>query len=210
MENKICYIVGAGDPCPIPPKPQEGDLVIAADGGYAYLEQHGVRADIVVGDFDSLGRLPDHPNLVKLNPIKDETDTLSAIQLGQARGYTRFAIYGGTGGRTAHTIANLQNLAMLAQNGQRGWLIGEKEIFTVIHNGSIRFAPSSKGFLSVFSLSTASEGVCETGLKYTLDHYTMVNGYPVGVSNEFTGEAAEISVENGTLLVIYTREATEL
>ena len=38
----------------------------------------------------------------------------------------------------------------------------------------------------------------------------MTNAYPVGVSNEFTGSAAEVSVENGTLLILYTMEATEL
>ena len=59
-------------------------------------------------------------------------------------------------------------------------------------------------------MTTESTGVCESGLKYHLDNYTMTNAYPVGVSNEFTGSAAEVSVENGTLLILYTMEATEL
>lgn len=210
MNEKLCHIVGAGEPSSVPPSPRSGDLLIAADGGYEYLQAHGLAPDIVIGDFDSVRVLPQHPNLIRLNPIKDETDTLSAIQLGQKRGYERFAIYCGTGGRTEHTIANIQNLVMLAQHGQRGWLIGQNEIFTAIHNGRIRFSAASQGFLSVFSMTTESTGVCETGLKYRLDHAALRNEYPVGVSNEFTGSAAEISVESGTLLIIYTMEATEL
>lgn len=210
MNEKLCHIVGAGEPSGVPPKPQPGDLLIAADGGYEYLQSHGLTPDIVIGDFDSVRVLPNHPNLIRLNPIKDETDTLSAIQLGQKSGYERFAIYCGTGGRTEHTIANIQNLVMLAQRGQRGWLIGRNEIFTAIHDSGVRFSADSRGFLSVFSMTTESTGVCETGLKYKLDHATLTNEYPVGVSNEFTGSAAEISVEHGTLLMIYTMEATEL
>ncbi len=209
MRPKFCHIAGAGEPSSLPPQPIPGDLLIAADGGYAYLQAHGLTPDLVIGDFDSIGEVPHHPHLIRLNPIKDETDTLSAIRQGQSRGYTHFALYCGAGGRTEHTIANLQNLVMLAQSGQRGWLIGQNEVFTAIHNSSIRFAPGSAGYLSVFSMTTESAGVCERGLKYTLTDYTMTNDYPVGVSNEFTGCAAEISVRNGTLLVIYTMEAHE-
>lgn len=209
-KKNLCHIVGAGEPSSAPPRPRPGDLLIAADGGYEYTEAHGLTPDIVIGDFDSIHQVPDHPHLIRLNPIKDETDTLSAIRLGQERGYERFALYCGTGGRTDHTIANLQNLVMLARRGQRGWLIGQNEIFTAIHNGSIRFSAASKGFLSVFSMTDQSTGVCETGLKYQLRDAVLTHEYPVGVSNEFTGSEAEISVENGTLLIIYTMEAAEL
>lgn len=208
--HNICYIMGAGEQPVAPPRPRPGDLLIAADGGFAYLKQCGLNPDLVVGDFDSLGEPPEHPNLVRLNPVKDETDTLSAIQLGQARGYRRFAVYGGTGGRTDHTIANLQNLAMLARRGERGWLVGRNEVFTAVSNGSVRFSASSRGFVSVFSMTTESAGVYERGLKYGLEDYTMSAAYPVGVSNEFTGKPAEISVRDGVLLIIYTMEAEEV
>lgn len=207
--RKLCYIMGAGEPPRNPPQPQEGDLLIAADGGYAYLEKQSLNPDLVIGDFDSLGTAPAHPGLVRLNPVKDETDTLAAIRMGQARGYERFVIYGGTGGRTAHTMANVQNLVMLAKGGGRGWLVGRDEVFTVVSGGSVRFAAGSQGFVSVFSMSGESTGVCETGLKYRLENYTMTNDYPIGVSNEFTGEEAEISVKEGVLLIIYTLEARE-
>ena len=61
----------------------------------------------------------------------------------------------------------------------------------------------SHGFISVFSLSDESVGVCESGLKYTLDDYTLNNRFPLGVSNEFIGESAKISVKSGTLLIVF-------
>ena len=45
------------------------------------------------------------------------------------------------------------------------------------------------------------------GLYYPLEKGTLTCGFPLGVSNHFTGEAAEISVEDGSLLVIWERKA---
>lgn len=41
----------------------------------------------------------------------------------------------------------------------------------------------------------------EKGLKYLLDNVTVKLEFPIGVSNEFIGEDAEIAVENGMLLI---------
>ncbi len=38
-------------------------------------------------------------------------------------------------------------------------------------------------------------------MKYLLDHVTVKQEFPVGVSNEFLGEDAEITVEDGMLLI---------
>ena len=63
MEGPICYIVGAGTFYEEGFAPERGDFVIAADGGYQILLERGVTMDLVVGDFDSIGFRPDHPNV---------------------------------------------------------------------------------------------------------------------------------------------------
>lgn len=70
----------------------------------------------MLGDFDSLPAAPNHPHVIVLNKEKDDTDMLAAIHEGLGQGYLTFRIYGGTGGRFDHTLANLQCLAYLAQN----------------------------------------------------------------------------------------------
>ena len=58
------------------------------------------------------------------------------------------------------------------------------------------------GTLSIFVMGDQANGVTETGLQYGLDHVTLTNDYPIGVSNEFIAEeAAEVTVEHGTLLI---------
>ena len=79
---------------------------------------------------------------------------------------------------------------------------GENAIFA-LHNGQICFSNKAKGRISVFSHNDVSKGVCEKGLLYSLDNYDLDNKTSIGSGNSFIGKKAEISVDNGTLL-IYT------
>lgn len=187
-------------------KPVKDSLIIAADGGCDYLISNNIVPDYAIGDFDS-GKCPENVPSFRLNPVKDETDTFEAVKLGIEKGCSEFHLFGATGGRTAHTIANIQTLIMLSEKGMTGFIYGNNEIFTVINGGIINFTEDSKGYISVFSLNGECEGVYEKGLKYSLDNYNLTNSYPVGVSNEFIGNEAEISIKNGKLLVICSFDA---
>jgi len=209
MQTPICYIFGAGDHyCP-PPIPVSGDLVIAADGGLTYLEQHGLAPDLVIGDFDSY-TLPEAPSpdfkTVVLPKVKDDTDMVAALREGKNRGYRIFHIYGGTGGRLDHTLANIQCIADLAQKGCKGYLFDRDTVITAIHNDKITFTATAYGTVSVFAHTETCTGVYERGLKYPLTDATLKNTYPLGVSNEFTGVNSEIYVRSGTLIVIYPKD----
>ena len=94
MRGKMatCYIYGAM-PCGSTEKLEEGDLLIAADGGYAYLQ--GQKPDLVVGDFDSLGYVPEGEQIIRHPVQKDDTDMLLAVREGLKRGYRKFVLYGG-------------------------------------------------------------------------------------------------------------------
>ena len=100
MNQNICYIVGAMSLTPaLRPYPVQGDYVIAADRGFDSLIAYGVNPDLAVGDFDSLGHRPSHPNVIQLPAEKDDTDMVYAIRKGLELGYRRFILLGGVGGR---------------------------------------------------------------------------------------------------------------
>lgn len=206
-----CYIIGAGDfegaelLCP-----QEGDLLIAADGGLDYLRKLHMVPDIVLGDFDSLPEadavLGEGPwQIVTLPAEKNYTDMMLAAETGFQRGYREFRIFGGTGGRMDHTLANIQLLVNFIRRGCKGFLIGRDFIITAIHNGKMNFSASYGGYFSVYAFSDTALGVSETGFKYGLEHFTLRNDDPRGISNEFCGQPGEISVEEGTLLICMER-----
>lgn len=199
----ICYIFGSGEYGPEWPDPKPGDLVIAADGGYAHLREHGMSPDLLVGDFDSLGYVPDHPHVVRRPVEKDDTDVALAIQEGWAVGFRAFRIYGGLGGRLDHTLANLQLLCGLTRRGGTGFLSGRDAAVTALCGGRLEFPAGYEGVLSLFCHGERAEGVTLTGLKYPLTGAALSCDVPLGVSNEFTGRPASVSVAQGVLLALW-------
>ena len=180
------------------------DYILAADGGYAHVQALGITPDGVLGDFDSLGYVPANATLFPVE--KDDTDAMLAVRQGLKLGHDRFVLYGGLEGpRLDHTIANLQTLQFLADNGAVGYLVGENQVVTTVTNGRLTFPPESEGTVSVFCMGLPATGVTLKGLKYPLAEGTLTPGFPLGVSNSFTGQAAAIEVKNGTLLVIFDR-----
>lgn len=200
--KKICYIIGAGDVYPTESKAHEQDLIICADGGYEHRCLLGRPEDLVVGDFDSLGRVPQTEHTVVAPCEKDETDMMLAVEEGLKRGYDRFVIFGALGGsRKDHSVANIQLLSFLCSRGAKGCLIHGDEVFFGIRNSGVSFAESCRGYVSVFSLCDESRGVDISGLKYEVKSFTLRSDYPLGVSNEFTGRRSRVSVTDGVLLV---------
>ncbi len=201
----ICYIVGAGEDCGVDFVPQAGDLVIAADGGYRLLRETGIAPDLVIGDFDSLGTAPEGEQVITLPVVKDVTDTWAAIELGRKRCFREFRLYGCTGGRMDHTLANIQTLAALAEQGMQGWLVSKTQEITAISGRTVCFSADCSGTVSVFSHTDRCTGVTIRGLQYELEQAELTNRFPLGVSNAFVGKPAEISVEDGILVLVYPR-----
>lgn len=211
MTAPTCYIIGAA-PTQLPSiEKRPSDLLIAADGGLDACRKAGLIPDLIVGDFDSLGTVPAGENVVTLPVEKDDTDTAHALTLAEERGFRRFVIFGALGGeRMDHSFANFALAASAAKTGSRCWLIGNHTIVTAIHNGECRFPAGMQGDISVFPFGGDAKSVTEEGLKYTLHRADLAGDCALGVSNSFTGDAALIAVEDGTLLIFYRGEYSSL
>ena len=200
----ICYIVGAGECKKLDFTKKDGDIVIAADGGYKYLQQAGIKPDIVIGDFDSLGKAPEGEKIIRLKPEKDVTDTYAAVSEGIKCGYSRFNIYGASGGRIEHTLANIQLIASLAEKNMQASIFDGSTVITAVTAKTLRFDSAYNGYISIFAHSDKCTGVCLRGLKYPLENAELNNLFPLGVSNEFLGVESEIVIGNGTAIIVYS------
>lgn len=208
-----CIIIGAGDLTvgSLPYNP-ETDYVIAADGGLMYCGVLELEPDLILGDYDSLdaeyaeavkaieAQCPE--KVVTLPAEKDDTDMLAAIKHGLAMGYRSFRLYGANGGRLEHTIANIQILKYLKEHDAVGYIMDGTGMILLAQNETITFRDTMDGYINVFSLNEKAHGVTIRGLKYELDDAMLTNDMPLGISNEFIGVQSEISVTDGTLLII--------
>ena len=202
--SRRAWIVGAGDFAPDLFEPRAEDFVIAADGGLRRLQPCGVTPQLIVGDFDSLGYVPQGVRVVRHSPIKDQTDMDLAAREAIKEGCDELLLFGGTGGRFAHTLANLQLLAALEKQGIAAYLIDETTTATALCGGTLFFSETCRGFLSVFAHGGAADGVTLRGLKYPLTNAQLTPDFPLGVSNEFTGAPAAVTVQNGMVLVLWS------
>ena len=183
---------------------EKGDIVIAADGGLKHTQSLGTKPDIILGDFDSLGYVPQGSE--KYPVEKDDTDAMLAAKRGLSLGCREFLFYGSLDGpRLDHTVANFQTLSYLTEHGAKGTLIGLRQQVTLLKNGTLTFPKEAAGNISVFAFGGEAEGVSIRGLYYGLEKGTLTPAFPLGVSNHFIGEEAEVSVEKGRLLIVWDK-----
>ena len=199
----ICYLVGAGDFVGEISK-NPNDIIIAADGGYDALIQHGYIPDLLIGDFDSIEcDIPENIETLRFPKEKDETDMLLAYREGVKRGYKSFVILGATGGRLDHTMANIALLAHFKKYGHEAKIIGQNQIILAIKNESTIISGTKGEYFSIFAYGSDAMGVSVKGAKYSVSDTVLSCDFPLGVSNEFLDTECEISVMDGTLIIMY-------
>ena len=200
-----CIIFGAAEFDRLAEPICPGDFVIAADGGLRHTKKLRILPNEILGDFDSLGYVPDTGVVYPVE--KDDTDTMLAVRRGLELGFRRFVIYGGLEGRRLdHTVANFQTLGFLAQQGAVGFLVGKESICCAVKNAGMRFPREAEGDFSLFCLGPDAKGVTIRRLYYEAENITLTGFFPLGVSNHFTGEQAQVSVADGTVLAIWQRK----
>ena len=207
-----CYIVGAGEFTGRGLSPAAGDLIIAADGGYRYLQGLGIKPHVLLGDFDSLGEPPALEGVELLrHPVrKDDTDTGLALSVGWERGYRTFVLYGCGGGRIDHLLANFQSMGRYAGMGAQVRLVDPGYTAYAVSGGQLTLPPAKPGTLvSVFCHGDAADGVTLRGLSYPLTDARLTCDWPLGVSNAYEAEQPTVAVKDGTLLVLVGCEDAE-
>ena len=198
---KKCYIGGAGEMrCKISPDAE--DILIAADGGYDSLAAMGLMPAAVVGDLDSVSKLPEGVEIIKHPVRKDYTDMHLCYLEGKRRGAGRFFIYGGTGGRSDHTFANYSLLLYAARCGDEAYLIDNDGYSFVLPRGkAVRFPENHGEHISVFAIG-ADATVSIKGFEYECEDLRLTPELPVGVSNSSKDCEGIIEVCQGFALVM--------
>ncbi len=204
-----------------------GDKIVCADAGAEVVLGLGLRPDLLVGDLDSIDpttlRRVRAACPVRAFPVrKDKTDAHLAVELAlemlaaQPGGPGEVVVCGAFGDRFDHSLGLVLYLAGLdlrrgdPHPGVRVWLAGARQEAFVLRGGgedaaTLHGRPGD--VVSLLPLSAAVTGVTTAGLAYPLAGATLRWGETLGVSNEMLGTAAEVTVENGTLLVAHLRGA---
>lgn len=186
-------------------RPEENDLILAADAGYLNAKKFGVEPQILLGDFDSLGE-PDVPDVVELLRVpaeKDETDTQLAVAEALRRGATEIRLIGGLSGRLDHTLSSVAILEHLCEKRVRATMTDGRNRVRFLRNDSV-ILPRSERFryFSILSADAVVRGVSAEGCKYPLKNAVLRRTVQYAVSNEITGNCALVAVRRGGVWIV--------
>lgn len=189
---------------------EKPDLCIAADSGMNFFYRTGLKPDWIIGDFDSAsGEALEYfkgqtdISWIKLNPVKDDTDTESAIRKAIALGAEKITLLGATGTRIDHMLGNIELLGIGLQNHIPIQIVDERNRVRMIDSGITLEREKQFGkFVSLIPYTNVVKGLTLTGFKYPLYRYDLKGFCSLGVSNEIIEASATIKFEQGILIVI--------
>lgn len=208
-----CVIVAGGE------KPEgklalasliQADFIICADSGANHLYELGFVPHLIVGDFDSiredvLQAYYEKGCKVETYPVeKDYTDTELAIQLALEKKPQEIDLLGGIGNRLDHSLANVFLLTAFSRESCRLRLVGSDYTAWVITAETIVVGDPGD-YVSLLALSKKVNGINLKGFKYPLCNASLARGSTCGISNELLQKEGYISLKNGVVLVVHTK-----
>lgn len=192
-------LVVAASPESVVDLPREVDYIIGVDGGYATLLAHGLKPDLLVGDFDSFtGEVP--VDAVRYPSEKDVTDLEIALEAARIRGATEILVYGALGGRLDMTLSNIGLLEAYPE--MRLFTAGQT--VRLVGTGHYELPRQDDHYLSFVPWKQANVSI--RGVKYPLDRYDVASHEALTISNEWTTDLAELTVHAGQVLVLYIKK----
>lgn len=190
------------------------EAVIAADKGMSFFYRNQKMPDVIIGDFDSV----DHESLqyfkaqrgvqmLKLNPVKDDTDTEAAIRYALEHGAEQITLLGATGSRLDHVLGNIELLGIGLQAGVPIVMTDANNRIRMIDRGIVLKKEAQHGtYVSLIPYTEKVEHLTLRGFKYPLADAILTGFCSLGVSNEIVDAEAEIIFDGGILLVIESRD----
>lgn len=178
------------------------DYVIAADGSAWQLLERGIMPNLIVGDLDSLHRIPQaattfHTSSILHTPDQDSTDFEKALRAGIERGAQEFLIIGMNGGELEHT---LNNWSIFLRYSTRTTLkIYDAQRIGQVVRTSLGFPSRPGELISLIPQLTAR--LTTRGLVWELSGELLEFGQREGARNQSCSEYVEILVEQGCVLV---------
>jgi thiamine pyrophosphokinase len=182
------------------------DMIVAADSGYDLALHLGYGVDVLVGDMDSIStvEIPEHVIVERYPTDKDQTDLDLALELAMRESPGRVVVIGATGGRFDHELSTVGLLCSVRWDAieeidwvsSRGWA-------HVVHRRRVLHGDVG-AIVSLIPVGGVARGVTTSGLKWELAGDDLPTGSTRGVSNVMRAPVADIKLESGCLLVVFS------
>ncbi len=200
-------------------KDKKNAFLIAADRGLEAMMSLGFKPNAVIGDFDSASKetidqvnsfeKEDDITVIRLNPVKDDTDTEAAVRFALENNKEPGDIYilGGTGSRIDHILGNISVLGLGRQFGKKIILLDESNKIELLFEGRTILKEEAFGdFVSLIPFGDEVTGLTLKGFKYPLKNGVLKGFNSLGISNEIVSKEAQISFDSGVLIMVQSKD----
>lgn len=212
---KAIYIVAGGPQQYIPEydsyKNGSNTIWMGVDRGVYYLLEKGIIPTYAVGDFDSINEREWEeikekvPNIKQANPEKDETDLELALFCALEHDPEKIIIWGATGGRLDHFMANAFMLSKFQKQHPHipiNIMDQQNTLSVYFPETHEIFKDEKKKYVSFIPLSSEIIGLTLKGFKYPLTDKTVEFGSSLCISNELIQQSGTFSFEKGILMMV--------
>ncbi|MCI8389972.1 MAG: thiamine diphosphokinase [Roseburia sp.] len=190
------------------------DCLIAADAGVDFFYRNRMRPDVIVGDFDSAHAEARHYfegsegiRIERLDPVKDDTDTESALRLAIRTGAEQITLLGATGSRIDHVLGNIELLGIGLTEGVPVTMLDPCNRIRMVDQGIVIRREEQFGtYVSLLPYTPQVKGLTLRGMKYPLTDHCLKGFCSLGISNEIAEDEGVITFSEGILLVIESKD----
>lgn len=189
------------------------DYVIAADKGLECCYELQLVPDLMIGDFDSVSEkvLNYYESLhvpVQTYPSrKDDTDTELAVRVALSHSPDCITLYGATGSRLDHVLANISLLRLGLENDIPVVMVDVNNRIRLIKDRFHMTKIEQYGkYISFLPLTEFVHGVVLKGFRYPANNVTFAQGNSLGVSNQIEEDEISVSIEDGILIMIESKD----
>ncbi len=178
-------------------------FTVCCDGALNWAKDVNIAPDLCVGDFDSLGYIPDGAKVFPAE--KDYTDGEIALDELIKRGADVIYIYGGGGGRDDHFLGNVGLLIKARELNVKAVMVTNYTEFCLVDGFVIVDRPVGTT-VSMVPITQKLHINSSVGFKYPMSDLTVKMGESRGLSNVTTKEKAAIDIDCGVAILFVVRE----
>ncbi len=174
------------------------DAIYCTDGAYHFLEKTNIRADLIIGDFDSIEALPKDVKYIH-TPNQNYTDFEKAIKIIIKNGYKNVDVFAANGLEQDHFLGNMTTALkykkklniVFFDDKQSYFFIKKKCILKNVLNKTISLFPFPK-----------TKNVFSQGLQYPLNGMNLsMKKNKIGTRNKAIENNVKISFSKGNILL---------
>ncbi|MFB1049616.1 thiamine diphosphokinase [Paraliobacillus sp. JSM ZJ581] len=185
------------------------DYWIGADYGCITLLNQNVSIDLAIGDFDSMDAYAfanvkkSAKQTVRYSIEKDQTDLELAINNAKTLFPDQIYLYGVTGGRMDHALANVQQLLPLVEEKIEAIIIDKYNVIQLYEPGTYCLEETYPFTnISFLSFTQTIEGLSLEGFYYPLNKHSLSWGSTRCLSNKLLSKKGTFSFDRGILIMI--------